>query len=171
DATEWPMGDMWGNAYRTINRANAVLDRVPAITMDTTLRARLLNEARFLRALAYFNLVRYFGDVPLLEHEVTSLSGLAVSRTPAAQVYPLIVSDLQAAAAALPASYSGADVGRATSGAARALLAKVYLTQRSEEHTSELQSRFDLVCRLLLEKKNGMLRGQFARFDALVCAR
>ena len=130
DATEWPMGDMWGNAYRTINRANAVLDRVPAITMDTTLRARLLNEARFLRALAYFNLVRYFGDVPLLEHEVTSLSGLAVSRTPAAQVYPLIVSDLQAAAAALPASYSGADVGRATSGAARALLAKVYLTQQ-----------------------------------------
>src|SRR3989441_9393708 len=129
DATEWPMGDMWGNAYRTINRANAVLDRVPAITMDTTLRARLLNEARFLRALAYFNLVRYFGDVPLLEHEVKSLSGLAVSRTPAAQVYPLIVSDLQAAAAALPASYAGADLAPATNGAPRALLAKADLTQ------------------------------------------
>src|SRR2546430_1757175 len=129
-STEWPMGDVWGSAYRIINRANAVLDRVPAITMDPALRDRVLNEARFLRANAYFNLVRCFGDVPLLEHEVTSLSGLKVSRTPVAQVYALIVGDLQQAAAALPVSYSGADVGRVTSGAARALLAKVYLTQQ-----------------------------------------
>src|SRR5438445_3961751 len=130
NAIEWPMGDMWGGAYRIINRANAVLDRVPGITMDPALRDRLLNEARFLRALAYFNLVRCFGDVPLLEHEVTSLSGLKVSRTPVAQLYALIVADLQQAAAGLPVSYGGADVGRVTSGAARALLAKVYLTQR-----------------------------------------
>jgi starch-binding outer membrane protein, SusD/RagB family len=129
DATEWPMGDMWGGAYRIINRANAVLDRVPAIPMDPTLRERLLGEARLHRALAYFNLVRCFGDVPLLEHEVKSLVGLNVPRTPAAQVYTLIVSDLQQAAAGLPASHSGADVGRVTSGTAQALLAKVYLTQ------------------------------------------
>src|SRR5256885_9628197 len=73
DANEWPLGDIWGNAYRTINRANAVLDRVPAITMDPALRTRLLGEAHFLRALAYFNLVRCYGDVPLLDHEVTSV--------------------------------------------------------------------------------------------------
>jgi len=137
-STEWPMGDVWGSAYRIINRANAVLDRVPAITMDPTLRDRVLNEARFLRANAYFNLVRCFGDVPLLEHEVTSLSGLKVSRTPVAQVYALIVGDLQQAAAGLPVSYSGADVGRVTSGAARALLAKVYLTQ--QDWTSAAQA-------------------------------
>jgi len=130
NATEWPMGDMWGGAYRIINRANTVLDRVPGITMDPALRDRVLNEARFLRANAYFDLVRCFGDVPLLEHEVKSLSDLKVSRTPVAQVYPLILSDLQQAAAALPASYSGTDIGRVTSGAARALLAKVYLTQQ-----------------------------------------
>jgi hypothetical protein len=129
DATEWPLGDIWGSAYGLINRANAVLDRVPGIAMDATLRTRLLGEARVLRALAYFNLVRCFGDVPLLEHEVKSLVGLNVPRTPAAQVYALIVSDLQQAAAGLPASYSGADVGRVTSGTAQALLAKVYLTQ------------------------------------------
>ncbi|HZI21931.1 MAG TPA: RagB/SusD family nutrient uptake outer membrane protein [Gemmatimonadales bacterium] len=129
NATEWPMGSMWGGAYGIINRANAVLDRVPGITMDAALRDRLLNEARFLRALAYFNLVRCFGDVPLLEHEVKSLDGLRVSRTPVADVYALIVSDLQQAAAGLPASYTGGDVGRATSGAAQALLAKVYLTR------------------------------------------
>ncbi|PYO25522.1 MAG: hypothetical protein DMD73_14200 [Gemmatimonadetes bacterium] len=130
NATEWPMGDMWGGAYRIINRANTVLDRVPGITMDPALRDRVLNEARFLRANAYFDLARCFGDVPLLEHEVKSLSDLKVSRTPVAQVYALILSDLQQAAAALPASYSGTDIGRVTSGAARALLAKVYLTQQ-----------------------------------------
>ena len=130
DPAEWPLGDMWGNRYTTINRANAVLDRVPDITMDETLKARLLGEAHFLRALSYFDLVRTFGDVPLLEHEVKSLKGLEIARTAAAQVYALIVSDLQAATTSLPASYSGADLGRATSGAAKALLAKVYLTQK-----------------------------------------
>ena len=130
NSTEWPMGDMWGNAYWIINRANTVLDRVPPITMDPTLRDRLLNEARFLRANAYFNLVRSFGDVPLLDHEVKSLDGLRVSRAPAADVYALIVSDLQQAAAGLPASYTGSDIGRVTSGAARAMLAKVYLTRQ-----------------------------------------
>jgi hypothetical protein len=130
DPTEWPVGGMWGGAYGIINQANTVLDRVPEITMDATLRTRLLGEARFLRALAYFNLVRSFGDVPLIDHEVKSLAGLTVPRTPVAQVYALIVSDLQQAATMLPASHTGADVGRATSGTARALLAKVYLTQQ-----------------------------------------
>jgi len=130
DSGDWPMGDMWGSAYWNINRANTVLDRVPAITMDPALRDRLLNEARFLRANSYFNLVRSFGDVPLLEHEVKSLDGLRVSRAPAADVYALIVSDLQQAAAGLPASYTGSDIGRVTSGAARAMLAKVYLTRQ-----------------------------------------
>jgi hypothetical protein len=132
DATDWPFAEygVWGAFYGLINQANAVLDRVPAITMDVSLRTRLLGEAHFLRALTYFNLVRFFGDVPLLDHEVKSVTGLAVSRTPAADVYALIVSDLQEAAATLPPSYSGADIGRATSGAAQAMLAKVYLTRQ-----------------------------------------
>ena len=137
DPSEWVFGDAWGNRYTTINRANAVLDRVPAIQMDGTLRSRLLGEARFLRAMAYFDIVRFFGDVPLIEHEVTSLKNLDVSRTPAAQVYALIVSDLQAASTALPPSYSGADVGRATSGAALSLLAKVYLQQKDYTKTAQ----------------------------------
>jgi bifunctional UDP-N-acetylglucosamine pyrophosphorylase/glucosamine-1-phosphate N-acetyltransferase len=74
DATEWVFGDLWGNSYRTINRANAVIGRVPAITMDETLKDRVLGEARFLRALSYFDLVRWFGDVPLLEQD--TLRGL-----------------------------------------------------------------------------------------------
>jgi hypothetical protein len=127
---DFPIGSAWGDSYNTINRANAVLDRVPGITMDETLRDRLLGEARFLRALSYLDLVRFFGDVPLIENEVKSLSDLEIARTPAAQVWALIESDLQAAATVLPPSYSGSDVGRATSGAALALLAKANLHQQ-----------------------------------------
>ena len=129
DATEGTVDGPWGGGYGLINRANAALDRVPGITMDETLKARLLGEAKYLRATAYFDLVRFYGDVPLIEHEVKSLSGLDVARTPAADVYTLIISDLQAAVTSLPASYSGPDLGRATSGAAKTLLAKVYLTR------------------------------------------
>src|SRR3989441_7782212 len=98
--------------------------------MDPTLRDRLLNEARFLRATSSSSLVRSLGDVPLLEREVKPLQGLGVSRAPAANVYALIVSDLQQAMAGLPASYTGSDIGRVTSGAAQAMLAKVYLTRQ-----------------------------------------
>ena len=130
DPGEWVFGDDWGSNYVIINRANAVIDRVPSITMDQTLRTRLVSEARYLRALAYFELVRFFGDVPLIDHEVTSLKNLDVARSPAAEVYALITSDLTTAAAGLPPSYSGPDIGRVTSGAALTLLAKVYLQEK-----------------------------------------
>jgi starch-binding outer membrane protein, SusD/RagB family len=138
NASEGTISGIWSGFYWALNRANTVLDRVPPITMDPALRTRLLGEAHFARALCYFNLVRWFGDVPLLEHEVKSLDGLRVSRSPATDVYALIVSDLQEAITALPPSYSGADVGRVTSGAAQALLAKVYLTQQDWTNAAQL---------------------------------
>jgi hypothetical protein len=130
DPTLWSIDDLWTNAYITINKANIVLDRVPPIVMDVTERNRVLGEAHYLRALMYFQLVRMFGDVPLMEHEAKSVADAKIARTPAAQVYALIVSDLQTAMTDLPPSYSGVDLGRATSGAATALLAKVYLNQK-----------------------------------------
>jgi hypothetical protein len=130
DKTLYWFENIWANSYTIIQRANIVVDRVPAITMDTTERARIVGEARFLRALAYFNLVRMYGDVPVLLHAGTTPQSGLIPRTPLDSVYKVIISDLQAAAPALPTSYSGADVGRATSGAALSLLAKVYLTQQ-----------------------------------------
>jgi hypothetical protein len=129
DSTLWSLDNQWSNAYITINRANIALAHVPSITMDPVMRDRVLGEAKYLRALMYFELVRMFGDVPLIDHEVASVEEAQAPRAPAAEVYDLIESDLQSAIATLPASYSGTDLGRATSGAARALLAKVYLTQ------------------------------------------
>jgi len=125
------LATVWGAAYSAIGSANSVVTNVPKITnMDAALRDRLVAEARFLRALHYFNLVRLFGDVPLRLEEVRTLDNLALPRSPAAQVYAAIIEDLDFAASKLPVSYAGVagqNVGRATSGAAHALLAKVHL--------------------------------------------
>jgi hypothetical protein len=128
DKTLWTLDNQWSNAYITINRCNIVIQLVPGIQMDPTLRARVIGEAKFIRALSYFMLVNMFGDVPLVTTQITNAKNAQLARTAKAQVYALIESDLQAAATSLPASYTNPpDVGRATSGAATALLAKVYL--------------------------------------------
>ncbi|WP_419698723.1 RagB/SusD family nutrient uptake outer membrane protein [Mucilaginibacter sp. NFX135] len=123
---------IWQQHYAAIKKANIAIDTIPHIQFDATLNKRLVAEAKFLRALFYFNLVRLYGDVPLVLHDQTSinLSDLQVPRTAAATVYKQIETDLTAAAVDLPNAYTGADVGRATAGAANALLAKVYLTER-----------------------------------------
>jgi hypothetical protein len=138
DPTLWSIDNVWTGAYITINMSNIVLDRVPPIVMDPVQRDRVLGEAHYLRALMYFELVRLFGDVPVIEHEAKTVAEARIARAPTAQVYALIVSDLQTAIATLPASYSGADLGRATSGAASSLLAKVYLSQKDYTNAAKL---------------------------------
>lgn len=130
--------EIWQQHYDAVNRANIAIDKIPQIDMDAALRSRLVLEAKFLRALFYFNLVRLYGDVPLVLHETTSLSpaDLYVERAPAEQVYQQIIQDLKDAEG-LPnepfaqsgVKYTAGDAGRATGGAARSLLAKVYLTR------------------------------------------
>ncbi|MEZ0607784.1 RagB/SusD family nutrient uptake outer membrane protein [Fibrella sp. WM1] len=121
----------WSDGYRGIYRTNSILDRLAGVPMDETLRKRIAGEAQFLRALMYFNLVRSFGAVPLVVTEITDpLQGYTYGRAPVADVYAQITKDLTEAEAVLPERYTGADVGRATRGAAKALLGKVLLTQR-----------------------------------------
>jgi hypothetical protein len=96
--------------------------------MDETTKKSYVGEAKFLRAMHYFTLVRFFGGVPLVTNETTSLDNVKVARASVDEVYKLIESDLKEAETVLPKSYSGNNVGRATSGAAKGLLAKVYLT-------------------------------------------
>ncbi|OGX84573.1 hypothetical protein BEN47_16020 [Hymenobacter lapidarius] len=120
---------LWGGCYVGIGRANIVLQKVPAMQIDPAIQQRSIGEASFLRAKYYFDLVRAFGDVPLLTVPPTTLAEVNVPRTPVVQVYAQIEKDLLDAVAKLPASYSGDDLGRATKWAAAALLAKVYLTE------------------------------------------
>lgn len=130
--TEHPyLATTWLCAYSAIGSANLVAAKVPGITgMDAALRDRVVAEARFLRAVHYFNLVRLFGDVPLRLEPVSEVGDLSMPRTPAAEVYRAIIADLEFAAEKLPASYAGvagANTGRATKGAAQTLLAKAHL--------------------------------------------
>jgi hypothetical protein len=121
----------WQQHYFGISRANVAIDNIPNINFDTTLRNRLIREAKFVRALLYFNIVRLWGDAPLILHDPTSIdvSKQKVKRVSKDTIYAQIIADLTDATF-LPATYSGANTGRATSGAAHALLAKVYVTKR-----------------------------------------
>lgn len=127
---EGQIADFWAGQYQTINFANQILDNVPGITMDASLKARYLAEAKFIRAYAYFRLVRAFGDVPLRLHVPKAASEYNIPRAPKAQVWAAIETDLTDAAAVLPQSYSAADIGHVTKGAALALHAKAALYQK-----------------------------------------
>ncbi|MCC3151959.1 RagB/SusD family nutrient uptake outer membrane protein [Hymenobacter sp. BT770] len=122
--------NIWRDHYRAIFRTNQVLDNVPGIAgMDATLQKRVLAEARFLRALYYYNLVALYGNVPLVLKAGATLETNAAQATEA-QVWDQIIADLKAAQPDLPASYTGTDLGRATRGAATTLLGKAYMQNR-----------------------------------------
>lgn len=136
----------WSALYQGIRRANVVIEKVPAIPMAATIRDRYVGEAKFLRALYYFDLVRAWGGVPLVTSPEPALK---IPRSTADQVYALIIEDLEDAIAVLPekSAYGAADLGRASKGAAKALLGKVHL----------FRGRFDLAAPLFLDVINSNL--------------
>lgn len=118
----------WNGLYRVIAQANQVIDKVPPITpMPEAQKKKILGEARFLRASAYFTAVRLWGDIPLITKPQTAASDdFLPGRAPQEEVYKLIVDDLVAAEAA---GLAWTDVsGRANLAAVKAQLARVYLT-------------------------------------------
>ncbi|MFN6947303.1 MAG: RagB/SusD family nutrient uptake outer membrane protein, partial [Cytophagaceae bacterium] len=131
---------LWMGSYRGINRANAVIGRVPKIDMDQDLKNRIIHEAKFLRAFFYFSLVSHFGNVPLIEEETLGLTGPAYTASNVgteAAIWQFIEKDLIEAEGVLPVSYTNTDKGRATKGAAMALLAKTYLQQRKWQQAAD----------------------------------
>ena len=120
---------IWRRYYEGITRANYLLAYGPGISMDETLKARILGEAKFLRAYLYFNLVNIFGEIPLKLSPPLTEADINKPKSSVAGVYSQIEKDLVDAAAVLDPSYTGPDVGRATKGAAFALLAKAHLYQ------------------------------------------
>jgi SusD family. len=116
----------WATLYQGIKRTNVVIEKVPGIQMDTTLRNRYIAEARFIRGLLYFDLLRAWGGVP----KVLDLNPpLKLTRSTRDDIYTIIINDLLYAVKNLgeKSTLSSSDAGRATKGAAKALLARVYL--------------------------------------------
>lgn len=117
------INDYWTGQFYGINLCNQTITNIPGITMDENLKTRLLAEARFLRAQHYFNLVRTFGGVPIF-NGLPADQNYNIPRNTKQEVYDFILADLQFAKDNLPASYGGADIGRATKGAALGFIAK-----------------------------------------------
>jgi hypothetical protein len=129
-STEGSLQSFWTGQYQNINLTNQVLTNIPAIEMDENLKARYLAEAKFVRALSYFRLVRAYGDVPLRLTIPKDASEYNLPRTPKDQVYAQIEKDLTEAATVLPQNYPATNLGRATKGAAMGLHAKVAMYQK-----------------------------------------
>lgn len=143
-SSNYILNDTWNACYRGIQRCNIILNRMNGVAMDEQIRSYRAGEVKFIRALTYFNMVRIWGDVPLILQEMKDpFEAFDHHRTPSAEVYASIIKDLEDAIAVLPETWKGThNIGRVTSGAARTLLGKVYLTRK--EYTKAL-SEFEKV--------------------------
>lgn len=127
--------EAWQSNYTGIFRANNFLQQLQAkgesVILDTDMRMQMEGEARFLRAFYYFDLIRYFGEVPLIDRVVEAAEAKEIPRSSVSDVYNFIIEDLIAAADYLPAKseYENGDKGRANKHAAKALLGLVYMTR------------------------------------------
>lgn len=137
----------WRSDYSGIFKANTVLEQLiknAGLVGSAVLANRLAAEAKFLRAFFYFDLVKYYGKVPLVDHTVSAAEANTIPRSAVSDVYALIISDLQFAVANLPVNYSAVypaygatDIGRATKYAAEAILAQVYMTRSGPNYGIE----------------------------------
>jgi hypothetical protein len=130
--------------------------------MDATLKSRLIAESMFLRALFYYNLVDFYGDVPLVK-TVLALGAPLPGRNPKADVIAFIVSQCDSAAAILPLSYGASDIGRATRGAALTLKARAYLLNQQWQQAAD-------AAQAVINLKQYQLYGDYAGMFTSVAA-
>ena len=127
----------WRGCYRGIGRCNNVIDKVPAIEMDETLKKRIIGEAKFLRALYYWTLNAMFGGVPLILTSPNMEEHGKLPRNTHAEVVAQIIKDLDEAVPVLETKYVAAQDGRATKGAALTLKARVLLQNHDYPGTAK----------------------------------
>jgi hypothetical protein len=124
------VANYWAIHYRQITLSNTIITKIAQMDLDQNTKDPLTAEAMFLRAVAYFDLVRIYGAVPLITEPPVFGNDLFYPRSPVDDVYALIISDFDFASKHLPKVWSGLSEGRATKGAALAYLSKIYLTRR-----------------------------------------
>lgn len=145
------LSSYWANFNNNVYRCNLLLDQIDGANFAENLKKQYKGEAMFIRALNYFNMYRIWGGVPATKHVVSAAEALKVARYSDEQMFDLIAGDLKEIIDNnyLPETYSSADMGRATSGAAKALLGKVYLTfhkwTEAKDILSQLIGKYQLV--------------------------
>jgi len=125
----------WSDSYKGINRCNRIINNIDNANFSQDKMDQFKGEALFIRSLLYYDMAVIFGNVPL-KTDITQTPNDNISQVGSDQIYAQIVSDLNTAADLLPPSYSGNDVGRATSWAAKSLLGKVLLTMGNKSQAA-----------------------------------
>jgi hypothetical protein len=134
----------WVELNAIVSRANAVIGYVPEIEMDAEEKSKILGEAYFLRGLAHFYLLNMWGNIPLITQPVTKLEDLFIEQSPQEAVWASIIADFKEAQNRLPETVHPSEVGRATWGAATAMLGKSYLfTKKWTEAAAEFKKIID----------------------------
>jgi len=145
------LSSYWANFNNNVYRCNLLLDQIDNANIADNLKKQYKGEAMFIRALNYFNMYRIWGGVPATKHVVSAAEALKIARYSDEQMFDLIAGDLKEIVdnGYLPETYSSADMGRATDGAAKALLGKVYLTfhkwTEARDVLSQLIGKYQLV--------------------------
>lgn len=149
----------WSGCYRGIGRCNTLIDNIGAIPMDETLKKRVVGEAKFLRAFFYQMLNELFNGVPLVINQPKVAEHSNLPRNTYTEVLTQVLKDLDDAALVLPSKYPAASGGRATSGAALALKARVLLqNHRYAEVVTTIEKVIDLKVYGLFENYNGIFK-------------
>ena len=131
--------DEWSTHYQCIKSCNVLLDNVDKIpNYPASDKALLIAQTRFIRAFAYWQLMTWFGDVPLFSHDISLTTSQTIPRTPRAQVLSFVLGELDTVKTVLPASWDAADAGRITSGAAAALKARVQLYEGNWQEVAKI---------------------------------
>jgi hypothetical protein len=120
------LNSVWSSYYTVINRCNRIIGQIDDVEMTQEKRQQYLGEALFVRGVLYFDLVRYFGGVPLVTTSLSVTESQSTPRSSVEEVYDQIVDDLREAAGLLPPVYDSRDKGRATQWAAKGYLGKVF---------------------------------------------
>jgi hypothetical protein len=125
--------EAYSNNYKAIDKANLFLEKFAAggraIIADNAVAGRMEAEAKFMRAFCYFDLIRWFGKVPIVDHTITADQAKTIPRSPVADVYTFLMKDMQEAIDSLPVSYAAADKGRITKWGAKYMMALIHMTR------------------------------------------
>ncbi|GAA5222335.1 RagB/SusD family nutrient uptake outer membrane protein [Membranihabitans marinus] len=153
------LSSCWGAHYKLVFLTNKILETLESVDLNATDKNQFEGEAKFLRGIAYFNLVRYFGDVPLITKVLSISDSYGLSRNSISEVYKQIEEDFKDASALLPDEHTSENAGRATKWSAKGLLGKTYVFQ------SGYPLKMDKWDAAIKEFKDIIDSGKFAFFE------
>ncbi len=127
----------WQDYYKALFNINNVLEQIDGAGLDAAFTTSVKAQMMFLRGLYYYNMVQLWGSVPIVTKPVTADEAYGILRSPEADIYAQVVSDLQFAVDNLPLK-SAVTVGQASKGAAETVLAKAYLSMGNKSSAKDL---------------------------------